>query len=165
MKSVKLTCKAHTHKHTHCCLGDFAHHIYSGTDVYNNGTGGQWAFSNDDPPAPLSDPCTWFGVNCSASGQHVVGLFPNPRNSGNPLVGNLPASIGAFHAGLEHLYTSNDVSQSWLSGLLPASVGELTQLKCMYFSHNNISGALPPSLTHLTKLQVIKLGCLWYMYD
>lgn len=148
----------HTHIQHRTCLHiyTYVHHAHRGTDVYHNGTGARWAFmSGHNPPFPLSDPCTWFGVNCSANGQHVVGLFPNPRLSGNPLVGHLPASIGGLHAGLEHLYTSNDVSQSWLSGSLPESVGQLTHLKCMYFSHNNISGALPSSLTNLTKLQVI----------
>ena len=32
-------------------------------------------------------------MQCDASGEHVTGLFPNPRQSGNPLVGQLPASI------------------------------------------------------------------------
>jgi len=32
-------------------------------------------------------------------------------------------------------------------------VGKLTRLKCVYFSHNNISGVLPSSLSHLTQLQ------------
>ena len=124
-----------------------------GTDVYNNGSGAPWSFA--DGATPLSDPCGWFGVLCTdgASGiRHVLALFPNTRDSGNPLIGVLPASISALTS-LEHLYTSNDVSQSWLSGTLPPSVGKLTRLKCMYFSHNNISGVLPSSLSHLTQLQ------------
>ena len=140
--------------HTYLCT--YTLYTCSGTDVYHNGSGARWAFMDEhDPPFPLSDPCTWFGVNCSANGQHVVALFPNPRSSGNPLIGQLPASIAGLRVGLEHLYTSNDVSQSWLSGSLPASVGQLTQLKCMYFSHNNISGTLPSSLSNLTNLQVM----------
>ena len=39
----------------------------------------------------LGDPCKagWFGVLCNPSGTHVLGLFPNPRRSGNPLVGEV----------------------------------------------------------------------------
>ena len=126
-----------------------------GADVYNNGTGAPWSFAADGA-TPLTDPCGWFGVLCTAvqagNSRHVLALFPNPRDSGNPLIGALPASIGALTS-LEHLYTSNDVSQSWLSGTLPPSVGKLTRLKCMYFSHNNISGVLPSSLSRLTQLQ------------
>jgi hypothetical protein len=35
---------------------------------------------------------------------HVVGLFPNTRGSGNPLIGKLPESIGRLQR-LQHLYT------------------------------------------------------------
>merc|ERR1711907_398358 len=101
------------------------------------------------------DPCIdgWFGVKCDVTGKHVTMLFPNTRNSGNPLHCQLPASIGDLTY-LEHLYTSNDVSPSSLFGGIPESLGNLRQLKCMYFSHNNLSQPIPKSLEQLTELQV-----------
>ena len=105
-------------------------------------------------PWLVGDPCdSWFGVMCDEAGQHVTGLFPNPHGSGNPLLGQLPAAIGQLPH-LEHLYTSNDETQSYLSGSFPPELGNLAALKCMYFSHNIISGTIPRTFERLTKLQV-----------
>ena len=126
--------------------------LYShGTDVYNGG--GRWM---------SGDPCAdrWFGVQCDTNGTsagsgthaHVVGLFPNPRGSGNPLIGQLPSSIANLTM-LQHFYSSNDKTPSSLSGTLPASFGTLRHLKCMYFSHNELTGTIPETFTQLTNLQ------------
>lgn len=117
---------------------------YEGTDVV--GCGGRWM---------IGDPCAsgWYGVKCDAAGEHVVQLFPNTRNSGNPLVCQLPASIGDL-AHLEHLYTSNDETPSALQGSVPETLGNLQRLKCMYFSHNNLTQPFPRSLERLSNLQV-----------
>jgi hypothetical protein len=97
-------------------------------------------------------------VQCDATGAHVTGLFPNPHQSGNPLIGQLPAAIGGLTE-LEHLYTSNDQTQSYLSGTFPEEVGQLSKLKCMYFSHNAITGSIPKSFEQLTNLQVFLMRC------
>ena len=104
---------------------------------------------------PSSDPCAdgWFGVKCDATGTHVLELFPNTRNSGNPLVGVLPSSIGDLTM-LEHFYSSNDATPSNLQGAIPDSLGQLKNLKCLYFSHNNIT-SLPSSIEGLTNLEVL----------
>ena len=104
------------------------------------------------------DPCSWFGVQCDKVGAHVTGLFPNPRGSGNPLVGQLPAAIAKL-THLEHFYSSNDESQSYLSGSFPPEFGSLKNLKCMYFSHNVISGTIPKTFEQLTNLQVFLMRC------
>lgn len=114
------------------------------------GHGARW-LENDDP-------CSWFGVMCDETGQHVTGLFPNPRGSGNPLVGQLPAAIDQL-SHLEHWYSSNDLTQSYLSGTLPPEFGNLKNLKCMYFSHNQISGTIPRTFEGLTSLQVFLMRC------
>ena len=66
-------------------------------------------------------------MQCDVSGTHVLGLFPNPRGSGNPLVGQMPAAIAALSQ-LEHLYTSNDETQSYLSGTFPPEIGAILQI-------------------------------------
>jgi hypothetical protein len=133
----------------------------AGTDVYNHT--GKWM---------VGDPCAdrWYGVKCQSEAlseestsksspyasyapyAHVVALFPNPRSSGNPLVGQLPDSIANLTK-LQHLYTSNDVSPSSLTGTMPASIGSLSHLKCMYFSHNQLTGTIPRTFEQLTNLE------------
>ena len=107
-----------------------------------------------------ADPCAsgWFGVRCDANGTHVLQLFPNTRFSGNALDCELPASIGDL-ANLEHLYTSNDRTPSSLHGAIPTSLGRLSRLKCLYFSHNNLSGSIPTELQQLTSLEVFLMRC------
>lgn len=106
------------------------------------------------------DPCFdgWYGVKCNADGSHVTQLFPNTRFSGNPLVCELPRSISQLSM-LEHLYTSNDASPSSLHGLIPSALGQLSHLKCLYLSHNQLSGEIPTELAKLTKLQVFLARC------
>lgn len=129
------------------------------SDLYSSCGGGSWAYANGTDAvgggapwrfspsgAALGDPCTdgWFGVRCDSrdGATHVTQLFPNTRSSGNPLKCELPTTIGSFSQ-LEHLYTSNDVSPSQLVGPIPSAMGKLRNLRCMYFSHNNLSGHIP----------------------
>ena len=41
------------------------------------------------------DPCadSWYGIFCNSARTHVVEVFPNPRDSGNKLQGEIPASF------------------------------------------------------------------------
>ena len=109
------------------------------------------------------DPCeqSWFGIFCDDANSTVTEVFPNPRWSGNTLVGTLPSSL--FHGlpNLEHVYTSNDrPGWSRLSGPLPPGIGSLTRLKCFYTSHSGALGAhapLPSEIGRLTLLQGLYL--------
>lgn len=138
-------------KTLHDELGGLHFQYRAGTDVYHDPNGVQCQqLGNRSRPCACgqckgkggrwlagTNPCSWFGVQCDAAGQHVTGLFPNPRTSGNPLVGQLPSAISKLRK-LEHFYSSNDVSKSRLSGSFPPEFGSLKSLKCMYFSHNEI---------------------------
>jgi hypothetical protein len=100
------------------------------------------------------DPCEnkWFGVRCDGSNSHVIEFFPNPRYSGNELVGTFPAAITALTR-LQQVYLSNDRTSSKLTGTIPESIGTLTELQCFYVSHSYLSGQLPASFAQLTQLQ------------
>lgn len=129
-------------------------------DVYDGCGGAAWAYNSGTEPfnrtivpwfAAGTDPCTWFGVQCDPGGSHVLNLFPNPRFSGNPMVGQLPDSIGNLSA-LVGLYTSNDQTPSALTGAVPETIGRLRKLQCLYFSHNKLE-TLPASLSTLSELR------------
>ena len=124
---------------------------HAGTDVV--GGGARWNVAVSPSNGSLPDPCGegWFGVECQNG--HVAKLFINTRSSGNPMVGELSPLIGQLSE-LEHFYSSNDKTPSALVGGIPASFGNLTKLKCMYFSHNNLTEPFPTSLGQLTQLQV-----------
>ena len=133
-------------------------------DIYKNCGGEHWKFAQRTDAVgggrpwdfDATNPCEagWFGVGCSEAKDHVTKLFINTRNSGNPLLNcELPESIGNLTA-LEHLYTSNDKNPSSLVGGIPESIGTLKHLKCMYFSHNNLTKPFPKSLENLSNLQV-----------
>ena len=104
------------------------------------------------------DPCVnrWFGIFCNTANTHVIEVFPNPRDSGNTLQGELPASFWTDLPELEHIYLSNDRPPGWsnLTGTLPDAVGSLTKLKCLYLSHaGKMTGTLPASMSNLEQLQ------------
>ena len=132
---------------------------------YNQGTdavggGRPWnVSSHNNHYTPCQD--RWFGVECgnsihdhdSIDTMHVLKLFVNTRQSGNRMTGELSPFIGNLTF-LEHFYSSNDRTPSQLVGGIPASIGKLVHLKCMYFSHNNLTQPFPKELVQLTQLQV-----------
>ena len=131
---------------------------------YNKGTdavggGRPWNITSSMMTAPMTstsnvpNPCMegWFGIECKNG--NVVKLFINTRYSGNPLINALAPEIGNLTQ-LEHFYSSNDKTPSSLTGGIPSSFGQLIHLKCMYFSHNNLTLPFPKSLENLSQLQV-----------
>ena len=83
-----------------------------------------------------SDPCSWFGVQCSSTAggeQHVSELLI----SNNNLVGTLPEALGDFVA-----LTAIDFGLNKLTGTLPSSFATLTQLYAISLKENSLSGPL-----------------------
>jgi alpha-D-xyloside xylohydrolase len=125
----------------------------NGTDYYGGNMPWNVSSSYSSLSGKLPDPCSekWFGVFCNNG--HVTKLFINTRFSGNEMTGELSSFIGNFTY-LEHFYSSNDQTPSSLTGGIPESFGTLSRLKCMYFSHNNLTKPFPLSLSNLINLQV-----------
>lgn len=120
-----------------------------------------WTHSSGWGGDPNSNPCTWYGVTCTASGDHVVsldlssnnltGVMPNLtglatapnvaiRLQGNHFTGAIPAlpsSISQFSA-----------NNNQLAGTIPDLSG-FASLTTFNVSFNQLSGAvpaLPPSI-------------------
>ncbi|NHF58986.1 hypothetical protein FK220_006525 [Flavobacteriaceae bacterium TP-CH-4] len=73
----------------------------------------------------------------------------------NALTGALPASLGDL-TNLTKIYIRNNNSGS-LSGSLPASIGNMTSLIEIDFQGNQLSGVLPPGFCNLTNLVILNL--------
>jgi Leucine-rich repeat (LRR) protein len=95
-------------------------------------------------------PCSgWFGVLCQGTRVSSIIMEQTPNDPGNGLSGVVPASLGNL-AGLRIL----DLASGELSGNIPASLGNLTNLQGLDLSGNLLSGAIPSSLGNLSNLSV-----------
>ena len=71
----------------------------------------------------------------------------------NQLTGLIPSSLGSL-TNLEYLR----LSRNQLTGSIPPSLGSLTNLEYLWLSRNQLTGSIPPSLGSLTNLRLLSLG-------
>jgi len=114
-------------------------------DLYASAGGAGWT-NNTGWNDVAGTECTWAGIACNGTGDHVMGI----ALAANNLVGTLPA-INA----LSQLSNFN-VAQNMLSGALPSLTG-LVSLQTLYFSSNQFSGSMP-DLSGLASLQIIDMN-------
>ena len=88
------------------------------------------------------DPCdsAWYGITCNEENSHVTVLRPISRFDGNRLIGYLPASLGNLTE-VREIYLSTDVPamHSELEGAVPDAIGQLGKLQCFYISHSHMT--------------------------
>jgi len=123
---------------------------YEALVAFHEATGGPewtapWAL-------PAEDPCSLYGVTCSAG--HVTRL----RLRANGLRGALPEALAAL-PGLIEL----DLSGNSLSGVVPAALGDLPRLAILRLGANALCGPLPAALGGLERLGDLDLqrNMLW----
>lgn len=122
---------------------------------------------------PLSNPCTWSGVNClhgssdissiDLSGMGISGNLPSTISQltslrqlnlqENALTGTLPSAIGKLSV-LEDL----NLNSNSLLGSLPLTLGRLHFLKTLNLFSNNFDGTIPPSIRTMYKLTNLYLN-------
>jgi hypothetical protein len=116
------------------------------TDLYEHAHGDAWVNrdnwrSGSGFSAPGTE-CTWHGITCDATGNHVFAMDLYTNN----LVGQLPPTLNQL-TGLTRLV----LSHNQLSGPIPSLTG-MAALQYFYVDHNQLSGSIPalnvlPALT------------------
>jgi len=72
----------------------------------------------------------------------------------NELIGHLPSNVGFFLPNLQHLYLDGNK----LSGTIPSSISNASQLTKLDLSSNSFSGLIPKSLGNLWLLERLNLA-------
>ena len=83
----------------------------------------------------------------------IFGRVTRLALSQNRLSGTIPSSLGDL-TNLDRL----ELFGNQLSGAIPSSLGGLTNLEILGFSHNQLSGTIPSSLGGLTNLRWLRLS-------
>ncbi|XP_072995883.1 probable LRR receptor-like serine/threonine-protein kinase At1g63430 isoform X1 [Typha latifolia] len=109
----------------------------------------------EDPLSILSDwstrdanPCSWYGVICSASRDRVISL----NLSSSSLKGFLAPEIGQLSS-LQELYLDKNL----LLGTIPKQIGMLKNLTILDLSANRLTGPIPSELGELSSITKINL--------
>jgi hypothetical protein len=115
--------------------------------LYDSTNGAAWANRTNWLGASGTE-CTWYGVSCNASEDHVQRL----RLGFNQLTGSIPPEIGDLSQ-----LTYLSLYANLLSGSIPPEIGNLVQLTELWLDHNLLSGSIPPHVGNLTGLDRLLL--------
>ena len=99
-------------------------------------------------------PFDLFGVHGAMGPEHANGLNLTMLNlARNRLSGNIPATVTNMTDLLDLNLASNH-----LTGPLPPFLNRLEQLTSLQLQGNRLQGPLPPAVTDMPKLRVLDLG-------
>ena len=115
--------------------------------LYDQTGGLSWTRS-DGWLGSIGTECSWYGVQCDATGTHVIGL----DLLGNRLTGSIPPALGSMPE-----LSSLELAFNQLSGVIPAEIAELAQLTVLHLNMNQLTGSIPPELGRLSNLRSLTL--------
>ena len=122
-------------------------------NLYNSTNGDYWTDNTNwrkpGYPTQFNDPgteCSWEGVLCSSDCSHVIAIYLGSHN----LNGTLP-DLSAFTE-LQAL----ELSYNNISGSIPATINNLTELVSLNLSYNSLGGGIP-NLSSLSVLEALAL--------
>ncbi|GAV69880.1 Pkinase domain-containing protein/LRR_1 domain-containing protein/LRRNT_2 domain-containing protein/LRR_6 domain-containing protein/LRR_8 domain-containing protein [Cephalotus follicularis] len=106
------------------------------------------------------DPCSWHGVTCDSLSHRVTALSISSNTSPTCSLlsittikgGNFSVMFPCLHA------DDNNASLAKLRGILPPSIGKLTQLRVLSLRFNGFFGELPLEIGKLHFLEILDLG-------
>ena len=123
--------------------------------LYNATDGENWAYNeNWLTNAPLGD---WYGVTTNASGRVLTlsfyGFSFQTQEGFRGLSGILPAAIGNLTE-IQSLYLPNHQ----ISGTIPVEIGNLSKLLYLNLEGNQLSGTIPSEMGELKELRTLNLS-------
>ncbi len=117
-------------------------------DLYNSTDGANWT-NNTNWLGTNGTECSWHGVTCDSSGNHVIKLYLVK----NKLSGSIPSSISNLSELIELWLGENQ-----LSGEIPSSIGNLSNLEYLVLLDNQLNGSIPSQIINLSNLLYLSLG-------
>ena len=95
----------------------------------------------------------WRGVALGEAPIRVTGLYLSNYYKNNYLTGEIPAELGNLTS-LEYL----ELAYNQLTGSIPTELGKLANLKKLYLSWNGLTGSIPTELGKLANLKKLHLS-------
>ena len=121
--------------------------------LFHSTDGRNW--QNNEGWLTEADVCDWYTLTPSCDSG---GIFRDLNLAFNQLSGVLPEQLGLL-TGLHHLVmTGTGGSGRAIGGILPSSIGQMTQLKVLDVQANLLFGRIPPELGSLNNLEVLDLS-------
>lgn len=123
-------------------------------DLYQNMNPSNWA-NQTGWNGPAGTECTWYGITCDATQEHVIGV----ELVGNGLYGTLPASLSEQSQLRVFNLRANDPKGPIpsLSKLVNLEHFDVTAWGDGFYPDAGLTGSIP-SLDGLTRLKVFKVG-------
>ena len=119
-------------------------------NLFNATNGTYWNNNNgwSIPGNPGDNPCGWYGISCEGGRVTTIAM------SGNNMIGKIPESVTTMDA-LKYFYVANN----YISGSLPSSIGNMTNLRHLEMSDNaQLKGGIPASIGNLHLLELLSIN-------